>query len=54
MEGLGVPSEKDIQRIGQLRPRTVLYFFSGGTPRLGCPSTSSHPLSPIWQTRLSQ
>jgi 3'-phosphoadenosine 5'-phosphosulfate sulfotransferase (PAPS reductase)/FAD synthetase len=28
--GLGVPSEEDIQRISQLRPRTVLYFFSGG------------------------
>jgi len=30
MEGLGVPSEKDVQRISQLRPRTVLYMFSGG------------------------
>jgi len=27
---LGVPSEEDIQRVSQLRPRTVLYFFSGG------------------------
>ena len=30
MEGLGVPSEKDVQRISQLRPRTLLYMFSSG------------------------